>query len=184
MIKDTITSLSRTTVRLHWLVAIMMIGLLAVGIYMEEQEVYALYPWHKSLGVLILLLVLPRIVWRIMNGWPKSHEEHSSIETFLAKLVHWLLILGTLLMPISGMMMSGFGGHGIFVFGIELFAINPDPANPKEVIAVNGTLASFGHEVHGVGSNVLIVAIVLHVIGAIKHHLIDKDNTLNRMLGK
>lgn len=72
MIKDTATILSTTTVRLHWLVALIMIGLIAVGIYMEEQEAYALYPWHKSLGVLILLLVVPRVIWRIMNGWPKA----------------------------------------------------------------------------------------------------------------
>ena len=184
MKRDTASILSKTTVRLHWLVAIMMIGLLAVGIYMEEQEVYALYPWHKSLGVLILLLVIPRIIWRAMNGWPKSQGEYSSIEVILAKLVHWLLIIGTVLMPVSGMMMSGFGGHGIFVFGIELMAMNSDPTNTNEVIAVNGQLAGLGHEMHGIGGNVLIAAIVLHVVGAIKHHIIDKDDTLNRMLGK
>lgn len=184
MKRDTATILSNTTVRLHWLVAIMMIGLLATGIYMEEQEVYALYPWHKSLGVLILLLVIPRIIWRILNGWPQAQGKYSSIETLLAKLVHWLLILGTILMPISGVMMSGFGGHGVFVFGIELMAMNPDPTNPTEALAVNELLAGLGHEMHGFGGDVLIVAIALHAVGAMKHHIIDKDNTLRRMLGK
>lgn len=184
MIRDTVTILSKTTIRLHWLVAAMMIGLLAVGIYMEEQEVYALYPWHKSLGILILLIVIPRVIWRLLNGWPKPQSQYSSVEVYLAKLVHWLLIIGTVLMPISGIMMSGFGGHGIHIFGIELLAMNPDPTNPHEVIAINAMLADLGDELHGTGGDVLIIAIFLHALGAIKHHLVDKDNTLCRMLGK
>lgn len=87
-------------------------------------------------------------------------------------------------MPISGMMMSGFGGHGIFIFGFELVAMNPVPANPNEVIATNAQLAGIGHEMHGFIGEVLIFAIVLHVVGAVKHHVIDKDNTLRRMLGR
>ncbi len=180
---DTARKLSPTTVTLHWIVAIMMIGLLGVGIYMEENEAFALYPWHKSFGVLIGVFVVLRVVWRIKNGWPPAAGDYTIWEKLLSKIVHYLLIIGTVLMPISGFMMSAMGGHGVAFFGIELFAPNPDPANPQEALPVNATLAQVGHVVHGLGGNILIGAIALHVIGALKHHIIDRDGTLRRMLG-
>lgn len=181
---DTESKLSSLTVALHWIVGLMMIGLLAVGIYMESYEVYALYDIHKSLGVLILLVVIPRIVHRIRNGWPTPAGDYTAIEHLLSKIVHYLLILGTVLLPISGMLMSGMGGHGISVFGLELLAESLDPANPDEVVPINEFLAGLGHSLHGWGGDILLVAIALHVIGALKHHIIDKDGTLRRMLGK
>lgn len=66
---DTYHKLSRQTVFLHWIVAVGIIGLLAVGVYMHETESFFLYPWHKSFGVLILLFVIWRIINRIKNGW-------------------------------------------------------------------------------------------------------------------
>ena len=68
MIKDTPHRLSHTTVALHWLVAIGVIGMLAVGLYMAENDAYALYPLHKSSGMLLLLVILPRVAWRVLNG--------------------------------------------------------------------------------------------------------------------
>lgn len=180
---DSPTRLSPNTLALHWIVAVMMIGLLAAGVYMAETSAYWLYPWHKSLGVLILLFVIARIAWRIRNGWPKPVSDYTTVEKLLAKIVHWLLIIGTALMPISGFMMSAMGGHGVAFFGLELIAPNPDPTNPQEVIPLNAALAQVGHALHGWGGNLLIGAIVLHVVGALKHQLIDRDGTLKRMLG-
>lgn len=180
---DTPSKLSPNTLLLHWIVAIMMIVLLGSGIYMEENEAFALYPWHKSFGVLITAFVMLRVLWRIKNGWPTPVSDYSSIEKLLSKVVHYLLIIGTVLMPISGFMMSAMGGHGVDFFGLELVARNPDPANPKEVIALNGTLAGIGHRMHGLGGNLIIAGVALHIVGALKHHMIDKDGTLRRMLG-
>lgn len=184
MPRDTYQKLSITTVALHWIVAAFMIGLLASGIYMEENEAYGLYDWHKSFGVLLVVFALWRIVWRLMNGWPKFAGNYSAATRFAAHAVHWLLILGTVLMPISGFLMSGLGGHGIPFFGMELMASNPDPANPGKVIALNGDLAKLGHTMHGLGGNLILAALALHIVGALKHHIIDKDGTLLRMKGK
>lgn len=178
-----IEPLSLTTKLLHWLVAILMIGLIAVGMYMEENAAFHLYPIHKSLGVVAFAFILARVLWRIKKGWPIPVSNYHKHEQMLAKLVHWVLIIGTLLMPISGMMMSGMGGHGVSVFGMELMAKNYAENNPKLVVPIDPYLASVGHSIHGIVGNVLVIAIVLHIVGAWKHHLVDKDNTLRRMLG-
>lgn len=180
---DTYHKLSKQTLFLHWVVAIGMIGLLAVGIYMAETKSYFLYDWHKSFGVLILFFVVWRILWRMKNGWLQPVSEYSAAEVTLSKVVHWVLIIGTLMMPISGMMMSGLGGHGIPLFGLEILSENPDPNNPGKVLAINETLAGAGKAMHGLGGNLIIGAIVLHIAGALKHHFVDKDGTLKRMKG-
>ena len=147
---DTQSKLSSNTVTLHWIVAIMMIGLLSTGLYMESTETFGLYPWHKSFGVLIILFVVLRILWRIKNGWPTPIRDYRKVEKILSKVVHYLLIIGTLLMPLSGFMMSSMGGHGVAFFGLELFARNPDPMNPQKnnnyikilIIGISGALGA------------------------------------------
>ena len=181
--RDTKEKFSTLTVALHWIVGVTIIALIAVGIYMESYEVYALYDIHKSIGIIILAFVLTRVIWRMQNGWPIPAGDYSTIEHVMAKIVHWVLIIGTLLLPISGMLMSGAGGHGLDIFGLELLAGNPDPNNPEEVIPLNETLAGIGYQMHGLGGDLMIIAIVLHVVGALKHHIVDKDGTLRRMFG-
>lgn len=180
---DTHSKLSPNTLILHWVVAVIMITLLATGIYMEENEFYPLYPWHKSFGVLITLFVALRVFWRIKNGWLSPVGDYSNIEKLLSKAVHYILIIGTVLMPISGFLMSAMGGHGVDFFGVELVARNPDPANPKEVIALNGSLAGTAHSMHKFAGILILFSVVLHVFGALKHHIIDKDGTLRRIFG-
>jgi len=174
--------LTKISIGLHWLVGISIIILMTVGWYMKTYEDLSLYPIHKSIGVIIFVFILIRVFRRIKRGWPTPVSKYKSHEILLSKLVHWVLILGTLLFPISGMMMSGAGGHGIAVFGLELVASNYSAAG--EAIPLNGQLAGIGHEVHEYLLWVMLVAIVLHIAGAWKHHLVDKDNTLKRMLGK
>jgi cytochrome b561 len=183
MQNDTQSKLSTNTVLLHWVVAIMMLMLLITGIYMEQNSVYALYPWHKSFGVLIALFVVLRVLWRLKSGWPPPVRNYLSWEQVLSKIVHYLLIIGTLVMPISGFMMSALGGHGVALFGLELVARNPDLANPEQVIPLNEMLAGIAHTLHGIAGYCLLVGILLHIVGALKHHLFDKDGTLRRMLG-
>ena len=182
--KDTRNKLSAMTISLHWIVALSIIVLLAMGIYMEENHAYALYPWHKSFGMLVLLFVVARILWRIYNNWPVPVSNYAKVEKITAKVVHYVLIIATLMMPVSGMLMSGLGGHGLQFFGLELMAANPDPANPGKVVAINGFIAGAAHELHEILGNVIIAALALHIIGALKHHFIDKDGTLKRMFGR
>ncbi|WP_371414902.1 cytochrome b [Hydrogenovibrio sp. JE_KL2] len=180
---DTYSKLSKQTIFLHWVVATFMIALLAVGVYMHETKSFFLYSWHKSFGVLIVVFVVWRIVNRMKNGWLEPVRQYTPVEITLSKIVHWLLIIGTILMPISGMMMSGLGGYGIPFFGLELVAPNPNPDDPTKMIPLNAPLAQAGKVVHSLAGDILIGAVALHIAGALKHHFIDKDNTLNRMKG-
>lgn len=180
---DTQSMLSRNTVVLHWIVAIIMIALLATGIYMEETDARALYPWHKSFGVLIFAFVVLRVLWRIKNGWPTPIRDYTNFEKRLSRVVQYLLIIGTVLMPLSGFIMSAMGGHGVAMFGIELVARNPNPADPEKVLALNAGVAKFAHSMHGLGGKIILISVILHLAGALKHHIIDKDGTLRRMLG-
>lgn len=181
---DTKEKLSRTSILLHWIVAITIICLLASGIYMEEQKVYALYPWHKSFGFIIMFFVLFRIYWRLKNGWPVPVSNYTDFEKKASKFAHWVLIIGTAIMPMSGFILSVVGGHGLDVFGFELFAKNYDPIDPKKTVAINQSLASLGHTIHHWLGYLMVATVFLHVIGAFKHHIVDKDNTLKRMLGR
>ena len=172
--------LSNRTKILHAIIGISMILLLIIGIYMSENEVFALYPIHKSVGVIVFIFALFRIFTRIKEGWPKPIGNASTLQMVMAKLVHWGLIVLTALYPASGMMMSGGGGHGIYIFGVELLASNYDEVTGKAV-ALNETVASIGHTLHEALTLVLILFVIAHVAGALKHHIFDKDETITRM---
>lgn len=182
--RDTKQKLSPVTIGLHWFVGLTFMAVLAVGFYMETMSAYGLYPLHKSIGALLFFFVMIRVVWRVMNGWPVPLKDDNKLELLVAKLVHWLLLLGTILMPVSGMVMSAAGGRGVFIFGLELFAANPDAANPGRVLPLNEALAGFAHSAHGIIGWVVAIAIVAHIAGAIKHHHVFKNDTLLRMKGK
>ena len=179
--KDTKEILSAQTVALHWIVAVGMIAMLAVGWYMERYEVFALYPIHKSVGILLFIAVLARIWWRAANRWPQPAREFARAQLLIARASHWTLIIGTALMPLSGMLMSAAGGRGLKVFGLPLFPSNYNAAG--EVTALSEDLAHFAHSTHFYVSRILIAVIALHICAAMKHHFFDKDNVLRRMLG-
>lgn len=181
---DTKEKLSPVTIALHWIVALGIIALTGVGFYMATFEVYSLFHIHKSVGMILLVVILARVLWRWKNGWPVPVREYPAWEHRLAVAVHWVLILGSVAMPISGFLFSGAGGYGVDVFGLVIAPANPDPLDPQKVVAYNEAVSHFGHEVHEVLGNLLTGAIILHIAGAIKHHHFDKDRTLLRMKGK
>jgi cytochrome b561 len=181
---DTRERMSPLSIALHWIVALTIIGLLAVGFYMAMYEAYGLYALHKSIGMCIFAVILVRIAWRIKNGWPTPVRDYPQWERKLAQLTFWILILGSFIMPISGFIFSGAGGFGVEIFGLVIAPTNPDPLDPTKVVPYNEALSDIGHEVHEYVADLMTIALLLHIGGALKHHLIDKDRTLLRMLGK
>lgn len=177
-------ALDKISIVFHWAVALGFIGVTAIGVYMADGNDYSLYDTHKSLGILLFAVILARVAWRLKKGWPKPVRQYERIEQSLSKAVHWVLILGTVIMPISGMTYSTMSGHGIGIFAWRFVPDNVDLNAEHGVEVRNAFLDTFAHTTHEIVGYVLIAAIVLHVAGALKHHMIDKDGTLRRMLGR
>ncbi|WP_417227750.1 cytochrome b [Amphritea sp.] len=175
---DSRTQFTKTTVFLHWIIALAIIGSLIFGMYLEDlprsPDKGALVGIHKSIGVLILLVALYRIYWRIRNGFPQRLTPVEQWQEKVATIVHLTLLAGTVLMPISGILMTVGNGYPVAVFGLNLI-----PGGDKIEL-----LADAGHIVHGLGAKVMIAAVLLHVAAAVKLQLSTKDGSLARMFGR
>jgi len=128
---------------------------------------------HKSVGILLFALTVVRIIWRHFNTKPDSIAGHTQMERKAAEIVHRLLYILLFLIMLSGYLISTADGRAISVFGWFDMPATLSGIDKQEDIA--GT-------VHLVLAISLIALVILHVLGAVKHHLIDKDNTLKRML--
>lgn len=173
--------LGKITIALHWLIALTMIVMIGLGMYIEENKAFHLMPTHKSVGILIFVFVVWRLILRLIQGFPKPLGAPSAAQHLIATLIHWVLLLGTVLFPLSGMIMSAMGGRGLTMFGLELFAANIVDGKPH---ALNEMAADIAHTIHTSIVPVMIAAIVLHILGALYHHWIVKDDTLKRMTGR
>lgn len=170
----------KVAIVLHWLIAFVMIGMICLGLYISNNEAYHLMSTHKSVGILIFVFVVWRLLLRLFKGFPATMGKPSAFQQLLARLVHWVLLLGTVLFPLSGMMMSAMGGRGLQVFGTEVFPMNMVNGRPA---AINDDISEMAANVHELLVPVMIGAIALHVLGVIYHQFIVKDGTLIRMLG-
>ena len=162
----------------HWTIAALILGLLVVGFYMEGLErspfKFEIYGWHKSFGLLVLWLAGLRIIWCSFTQKPKPLETHKPWEKALSKAMHIFLYVAMVGMPLSGWFMSASGGHSVSFFGLEM----------PNIMAENKAINSLSKQTHNWLGYILILAIMLHVIGALKHHVIDNDMTLRRMSPK
>lgn len=163
----------------HWGVAAMMIGMIIMGIYVFKvmppgPDKGALIGVHKSLGLVVLLVGGWRVARRLNRGFLPAAKPAPKWQDLSAKAVHWILLAGIVVMPLSGLLGSLFGGRATSFFGLTVL-----PAGPK-IDALNAL--AFG--IHGVFVPLTIAALGLHILGALKHHLIDQDTTLLRMIGR
>jgi cytochrome b561 len=169
---------SRTSIVLHWLVALIVIGLFASGFWMVDLSYYSSWYktapfWHKSVGVLLLLLMGYRLLWRLINGTVEPIASHSKAVQRISHLTHLVLYAGIFLIIASGYLISTADGRPIEVFGLfelpsagELFSEQADRAGL----------------IHKYTAYLLITLAAVHALAALKHHFVDKDHTLKRML--
>ena len=163
---------------LHWLTALMVIGLFAVGLWMRSLSYYdALYQvlpfWHKSVGFLLLIIVLLRLVVLASSAQPPPLPSHKSWERLLAGVTQWLLYGLLFAMFISGYLIATADDRPASFFGwfdIPVL-VNAFP-NQEDVAGMWHEYAAWA----------LIALSVLHGLAALKHHFLDKDVTLKRML--
>ncbi|MFM2586846.1 cytochrome b [Vibrio sp. TBV020] len=162
---------------IHWVSALVVIGMFAVGLWMVDLSYYSEWyrtapHWHKSIGILLALLTLFRFVWKCVTVSPKV--EGASYEVLGAKLAHAIMYIILLALPISGYLISTEDGRGIDVF--EWFTV---PA----LGALFEGQADIAGQIHFYAAWALILIAAVHAIAALKHHFINKDNTLRKMIG-
>ncbi|EFO30378.1 cytochrome b561 [Roseibium sp. TrichSKD4] len=185
MIRNTSTGYGLIAIAFHWSMAVLMIGMLALGIYMHDlpptdPATYELYQLHKSFGFVILALVVLRLVWRGLNPSPKLPDNMKLWEKAAAHLGHTGLYAVMFALPLSGWMMVSASPWGIptVVFNLLNIPHLPVPAflgSKQEVEAVFQMI----HEYMAFFTMALVLA---HVAAALKHHFITRDTTLRRMI--
>ena len=161
---------------IHWTTALLIMGLLFVGLYMADlplsETKLKIYMLHKSFGLLVLALVVVRVFTKFLSPKVRSLDTHQAWEKFLAKLTHIFLYFALFAMPLSGWIMSSAGEFPVSFFGI--------PVPP--LTAKNKELFDLCREFHEVLATILIAIVALHLAGALKHHVIDRDRTMMRMM--
>ena len=189
---------TKTAVILHWLIALGIFGMFGLGWFMADlpkdvpkQTMFdvfdlGIFHWtmaeeisprsfyfnvHKSFGVTILALIFLRVLWRITHKPPAILASYKIWERKLATAAHHLLYSLMVLLPLSGVIMATYSKYGIKWFGID-FIKGLDNNDMREIFK----------QVHEILGIVILLIIVLHIAGALKHKFIDKDDTLKRML--
>ena len=167
---------SSPAIAAHWLIALLIFAAFPLGLYMHELPLsptkLKLYSYHKWIGMTVLGLFVLRVLWRLTHRPPAPLPAPAWQHT-AAEVTHRLLYVLMALVPLTGWLMSSAKGFQVVYLGVL-----PIP----DLIAKNPDLGEILEEVHESLNWLLFGLVGLHVAAALKHHLIDKDATLRRML--
>ena len=182
-LKNSTTHYGGVAKTFHWLTALMILSLIPLGWYaerlpyetdMELARKAWLFSMHKTLGVTVFFLAIARILWALRQPKPGLLNADNRLESFAAEAVHWALYGALVVVPLSGWIShaaaAGFAPIW-WPFGQNLPLV-PKSTNIEHIFSA----------VHWVATKVLIASLFLHIAGALKHHVIDRDATLRRML--
>ena len=191
------TRYTKTAVYLHWLIAIGIFSMFALGWYMSDlpkeapkQMAYDLfdlgiYTWqlteeasprsfyfnlHKSIGISIFGLIIIRIIWRFTHKPPALLSSYKAIERKLATYAHYLLYILMVALPFTGLKTAMYSKYGVKWFGVDFIAGVDDKA-----------VRDFYKESHEIVGIIILVIIAIHILGTLKHKFFDKDDTIKRM---
>ncbi|HCS44229.1 MAG TPA: cytochrome b [Pseudomonas sp.] len=165
---------------MHWGVALAVFGLFALGLWMVGLDYYSSWrkdapDLHKSIGLVLLAVMVLRVLWRVVSPPPPALQSYSRMTRIGASFGHAFLYLSLFAVMIAGYLISTADGVGIPVFGLfevpALVSGLPDQADIAGVIHLYLAWA-------------LVIFSGLHALAALKHHFIDRDATLTRMLGR
>ena len=166
-----------TAILLHWLVAVLILcgavlGLYMVGLPLSPAKL-KFYSWHKWIGVSIFLLAVVRAAWRLTHGAPRMPEATPPWQRGAAATSHLLLYVLIIAIPLSGWLMSSALGVKTVYFGAL-----PLP----DLLAKDKALGDQLKLVHQGLNLTLAVVVAIHVAAALRHHFVDRDDVLHRML--
>jgi cytochrome b561 len=161
----------------HWTIVALVATQVVLALIADDlpagMQKLALLARHKSVGITILLLAVARLAWRAANPVPELPSTLKPYERALARCTHFALYALLFAMPLTGWMMSSARGFPVSWFGLVQL--------PDLVPTDRGLYETF-HDTHEMLARVLGVAVLLHVVGALKHHFVLRDGVLRRML--
>ena len=146
------------------------LGLITWGVEEEQSQRSFYFNLHKSVGLSLLMLIVLRMYWRFTHRPPAFLNSMKLWEKRLAKATHHSLYLLMFLIPMSGIIMSAGSKYGIKWFGIKVIPGFDDKA-----------IRELFYEFHEIFGLLLLLILILHILGAVKHSIVDKDGTLRRM---
>lgn len=171
------TRYTSTAMALHWLMALLIFSAFPLGLYVHELALsplkLKLISYHKWLGVTIFLLTMVRIAWRVMHTPPPLAATIPLWQQRAAHVLHLLLYALLFAIPLSGWLMSSAKGFPVVYLGLVQL---PDLVSKDKLL---GDLLAEVHETLNFG---LLALVGMHVAAALKHHFIERDDTLLRML--
>lgn len=176
MLKDSSSGFGLVSILIHWVTAPLILFLFGLGVYMVDLTYYD--DWyhtapelHISIGLVLLVLMLVRVLWRLINPKPVDLADQR-MQQIAAKLVKLALYVAIFVVMISGYLITTAEGQPASMFGIIKFPVF------IELSSANVDLAGEIHEYFAWG---IIALVVLHTLGALYHHFIVRDRTLVRM---
>jgi len=178
-LKDSPSRFGVVSILNHWVTAVLVLGMIGVGLYMSDlprgPDKSQMIGMHKSIGIIVLGLALLRLLWRMGNPLPALLGTDSAWQRRAARIAHLALYALLLVLPLTGWIMSSAGNHPVSVFG--LFTLPP-------LVDQSKALGEAFEEIHVVLAWSLMAVLALHFVAALKHHFMDGDATLRRMLGR
>ena len=168
---------SGVSIALHWITALAVVGqivLITIADEVSGSERGYWFGLHKSLGLTILVLTLARLAWRFGHRWIALPDDTPGWQALLARATHILFYVVLLAMPLLGWIASSAANRPIEWFGLFLWPELPAPDSRGA--------AKAAMQWHESLAKVLYVLVGLHVAGALKHHFVDRDGVLTRML--
>ena len=161
-------------VLLHWVLAVLIIFMIGLGWYMTSHEhdsgVRELVDLHKSIGMIVLVLVFLRLAWRLTHppqGLPQSVARWQQVT---AALNQWLLYVCITIMPVTGILGSLYGRRPTAFFGWPIPKPDPLPALAKTMF-----------QIHGATAWTLAALLIIHTLAAMIHVFINRDRVFQRM---
>ncbi len=175
LIRDTTAGYGLVTRFVHWIMAVAVLGMFALGLWMVTLNYYSPYYTsapnvHRSVGILLLILLVLRFGWRLINPKP-ADDDLAPWERVSAGIVHWGLYVLLLGLMVSGYLISTADGRPIEVF--NWFSV-PSLIEKKGMEDVAG-------EVHEILAYLVVAVVALHAAAALKHHFVDHSRVLARM---
>ena len=159
----------------HWIMAVIIIFNFILALILDDFPKGPmrsfLFSIHKSTGILVIILLIPRLLWRLVNTVPVSLGNVKTLNK-LSKYVHYFFYFILLVVVLSGWTYSS-ARSGPF----EVFGLFTAPA----LIENNQVVASIAKEIHGISVYIFITVLGIHVLASLLHHYIFKDKTLKRM---